>query len=85
MVNTLDIRLSRLCNRLKAVAQQSQDTITDILEELVWMLDSNPGREDISAFAEDIKKTIKADGSDHWKLADKWSSHFDGITVKKKD
>ena len=79
MEQNIDSRMSRLCNRLMSCAQSVLDTQNFVLEEMEYILNENPDREDIRACIEEIKAKNKASESENWVTANKWSEHFDGI------
>lgn len=79
MERSVDNRMSRLCGRLMSSAQIARDQIEYVLEEMEYIVESNPDREDIRSCVEEIKAKNKASESTNWTTANNWSEHFDGI------
>lgn len=79
MARSIDGAVSRLCGRLMSTAQNALDAINYALEEMEYIAEQNPDREDIRACIEEIKKQNKGSESANWATANHWSEHFDGI------
>lgn len=79
MEKSIDNRMSRLCGRLMSSAQIARDQVEYALEEMEYIVESNPDREDVRACVEEIKAKNKASESANWATANHWSEHFDGI------
>lgn len=79
-MRTVDNSMSRHCNRLMSNIQQLIDSLAYNLEEMEWLQEQNPEREDIKACIDDIKTKVKAAESTHWVLLNNWSEHFDSVT-----
>jgi hypothetical protein len=65
--------------------QQALDTLTYTIDEMEYIAQQNPEREDIRACIEEIKEKVKADESTHWAIINYWGEHFDGITASDDD
>ena len=78
-MRSIDTQMSRLCGRLMSTAQNALDAINYALEEMEYIAEQNPDREDIRACIEEIKKQNKGNESANWAAANHWSEHFDGI------
>lgn len=78
MENT-DLSMARCCNRLMSAEQQALDALSYALEEMEYLAQQHPDREDIRACIEEIKSKIKADEAKHWAICNHWGEHFDGI------
>lgn len=85
MARNIDNAMSRLCNRLMSCAQSALDTQQYILEEMEYLSEQNPDREDIKACVEEIKAQNKASESQNWATANSWGEHFDGISETEKE
>lgn len=81
MEHSADNRMSRLCGRAMTVAAGARDSLEYILEEMEYIAEANPEREDIKACVDEIKTKCKAGESENWAAANKWSEHFDGIST----
>lgn len=81
MERNIDNRMSRLCGRLMSVAQNARDAQEYILEEMEYILEANPDREDVRACIDEIKAKNKASESVSWATANHWSEHFDNISA----
>lgn len=79
MERSVDNRMSRLCGRLMSSAQIARDQIEYVLEEMEYIAESNPDREDVQSCLAEIKTKNKGGESENWATANKWSEHFDGI------
>ena len=84
-MDNIETAMSRLCNRLMGAEQQALDTLTYTLDEMEYLAQQNPDREDIKNCIEEIKTKIKADEAVHWTIANRWSEHFDGIQTDSED
>lgn len=84
-MDNIDKSMSRLCNRLMSAEQQALDTLCYALDEMEYIAQQNPAREDIKACIEEIKTKVKAEESKHWVRLNHWGEHFDGITVDSDD
>lgn len=85
MENNIDNRMSRLCGRLMSSSQIARDQIEYILEEMEYIAEANPDREDVRACIEEIKSKNKASESVNWTVGNQWSEHFDGISATEKE
>jgi hypothetical protein len=85
MERNIDDRMSRLCGRLMSVAQNARDAQEYILEEMEYIAEANPDREDVRACIEEIKSKNKASESVNWTVGNHWSEHFDGISATEKE
>jgi len=85
MEHSADNRMSRLCGRAMSVAAGARDSLEYILEEMEYIAEANPEREDINACVDEIKTKCKASESENWAAANKWSEHFDGISTDSSD
>lgn len=85
MDHGVDNRMSRLCGRAMSVAAGARDSLEFILEEMEYIAEANPEREDIKACVDEIKTKCKASESENWAAANKWSEHFDGISTDSND
>lgn len=81
-MRSIDSQMSRLCGRLMSTAQNALDAQNYVLEEMEYIADANPDREDIRACIDEIKKQNKASESVNWAAANHWSDHFDGVAGK---
>lgn len=79
MERNIDGVMSRLCNRLMSCAQSALDAQNYALEEMEYILNENPDRDDVRACIEEIKAKNKASESENWATANHWAEHFDGI------
>lgn len=79
MERNADSNMSRLCNRLMSSEQSALDTQAYALEEMEYILDQNPDREDIKSCIDEIKKKVKADENEHWIICSRWGEHFDDV------
>lgn len=84
-MDNIDKSMSRLCNRLMGAEQQALDTLGYSLDEMNYIAEQNPAREDIKSCIEEIKLKVKADESKHWVICNHWGEHFDGIAPKTDD
>ncbi len=80
MANSIDNRMSRLCGRLMTIAQNARDSAEYILEEMEYVAEANPEREDVRACIDEVKAKIKSGEAENWATANHWSEHFDGIS-----
>lgn len=80
MTNSVDARVSSICERFKSAAQSALDNMAYAIEDLQYIAEANPDREDIQACFAELKATNKANENQNWVTANKWSEHFDGIT-----
>jgi hypothetical protein len=78
-MSNVDTAMSRLCNRLMGATQNMLDTLTYTLDEMEYLSQQNPGREDIESCIEEVKTKIKAQESSHWVSLNNWGEHFDGV------
>lgn len=78
-MRNIDTTMSRLCTRLMSTAQSSLDAQQYAIEEMEYLFEQNPDREDIRACIEEIKAKNKANESENWATANHWGEHFDGI------
>ncbi len=85
MAQDVDNRMSRLCGRAMSVAQNARDSLEYILEEMEFIVEENPDREDIKACVDEIKTKCKSSESENWAATNKWSEHFDGISTDDSD
>lgn len=85
MANSIDNRMSRLCGRLMSVAQTARDSAEYILEEMEYVAEANPEREDVRACIDEVKAKIKSGEAENWATANHWSEHFDGISDTEED
>lgn len=85
MEQNIDSRMSRLCNRLMGCAQSALDAQNYALEEMEYILNENPDRDDVRACIEEIKAKNKASESENWATANHWAEHFDGIGGEETD
>lgn len=79
MANTIESRVARICERLKSAAQSALDSMIYAIEDLEYIAEANPDREDIQACLAELKSTNKANENVSWVTANKWAEHFDGI------
>lgn len=79
MSRSIEGSISRLCGRLMSCAQTAFDTINYVLEEMEFLAEQHPEREDISACIGEIKSQNKANETANWATANHWGEHFDGI------
>lgn len=79
MSRSIDGTMSRLCGRFMSCAQNALDAQNYALEEMEYLAEQNPDREDIRACIDELKQQNKASESANWATADHWSEHFDGI------
>lgn len=79
MANTIEARVSRICERFKSNAQSALNSMAYDIEELEYIAAENPDREDIKACLAELKETNKASENTNWVTANKWAEHFDGI------
>ena len=79
MARSIDAQMSRLCGRLMSTAQNALDAMNYALEEMEYIAEAFPEREDVRACIEEIKKQNKASESANWATANHWSEHFDGV------
>lgn len=80
-MNNIDRYMSRLNDRLMSSAQQALNDIGYALDEMEQIAAEHPERDDIRACIEEIKNGNKAKASEAWAIANRWSAHFDGISV----
>lgn len=81
MNNKIDRYMSRLNDRLMASAQQALNDVGYALDEMECIAAEHPERDDIRACIDEIKNGNKAKASEAWAIANRWSEHFDGISV----
>lgn len=79
-MRSIDSQMSRLCGQLMSTAQNALDAQNYVLDEMEYIAQGNPDREDIRACIDEIKKQNKASESANWAAANHWSDHFDGIS-----
>ncbi len=79
MANTIESRVASICERFKSAAQSALDSMSYAIEDLEYIAEANPDREDIQACLAELKSTNKANENTNWVTANKWSEHFDGI------
>lgn len=79
MEHSADNRMSRLCGRAMSVAASARGSLEYVLEEMEYIAEANPEREDIKACVDEIKAKCKASESENWATANHWSEHFDGL------
>ena len=84
-MNNIDTSMARMCNRIMGATQNMLDTLTYTLDEMEYLAQQNPGREDVTACIEEVKTKIKAKESESWVICNRWSEHFDGITPTEDD
>lgn len=82
MERNIDNQMSRLCNRLMSVAQSALDSQQYIIEEMEFIAEQNPEREDVKACIAEVKAKNKASESENWTTANHWGEHFDGISTE---
>ena len=85
MEHSADNRMSRLCGRAMSVAASARESLEYVLEEMEYIAEANPEREDIKACVDEIKTKCKTSESENWAAANKWSEHFDGISTDSGD
>lgn len=79
-MENIDNKMSRLCGRLMSNAQMARDAQEYILEEMQYVAEQNPDREDVRACIEEIKQKCKSAESENWAIGNHWGEHFDGIS-----
>lgn len=79
MANTIESRVASICERFKSAAQSALDSMGYAIEDLEYIAEANPDREDIKACLAELKSTNKANENTNWVTANKWAEHFDGI------
>lgn len=84
-MENIETVMARLCNRLMGAEQQALDTLTYTLDEMEYLAEQNPDRDDIKACIDEIKQKVKADESEHWAICNRWGEHFDGIDTSSDD
>lgn len=85
MANTIESRVSSICERFKSAAQSALDSMGYAIEDLEYIAEANPNREDIQACLAELKSTNKANENTNWVTANKWAEHFDGINPVTED
>ena len=85
MANSIDNRMSRLCGRLMSVAQNARDLVEYILEEMQYIAEANPEREDVRACIDEVKSKTKTGESENWATANHWSEHYAGLSEPDSD
>ena len=80
MEHSADNRMSRLCGRAMSVAASARESLEYVLEEMEYIAEANPEREDIKACVAEIKAKSKKALAECWAAANHWSEHFEGLS-----